>query len=300
MSSIDLRTTTAPMPTGLDGLDAILGGGLRRETLTLLAGRVSVGKSMLALQFARAVALRHGKAALIHDLSLSERAVMVRAVAAESSVSAWNLHRGTCTAEELATAHPHRAAISESSLYVDATPSQGIDYIASSIGAMSRLDDEDLALVVVDYAHLLLHGESDETTAQGLEKIGSRLLMLAKARGAAIVLLAPMGWAPEDRVSQRPMLADLGSARCLASIADNVIILDRGDNATMAKIDVVKHRNGPTGSAWVRFEGEYARFADQDESGPGVGSAKHVSAYLGPFLEDLAARSATTATEGEF
>ncbi|HTL86312.1 MAG TPA: DnaB-like helicase C-terminal domain-containing protein [Acidimicrobiia bacterium] len=43
-------------PTGLDPLDAVLNGGCRARDLALLTGRPGVGKSILALQWARNVA----------------------------------------------------------------------------------------------------------------------------------------------------------------------------------------------------------------------------------------------------
>ena len=49
---------TEPMPSGLAGLDALLGGGVDRSTATLLVGPAGAGKSAIATQFACSAANR--------------------------------------------------------------------------------------------------------------------------------------------------------------------------------------------------------------------------------------------------
>lgn len=64
--------TQSRMPSGLDELDALLGGGLERGTSTLFVGAPGTGKSTVAVQFAVAAAQRGECAALfIFDESLS-------------------------------------------------------------------------------------------------------------------------------------------------------------------------------------------------------------------------------------
>ncbi|HEY1090618.1 MAG TPA: ATPase domain-containing protein, partial [Burkholderiaceae bacterium] len=64
--------TQTRMPSGLDALDALLGGGLERGTSTLFVGAPGTGKSTVAVQFALAAARRGECAALfIFDESLS-------------------------------------------------------------------------------------------------------------------------------------------------------------------------------------------------------------------------------------
>jgi hypothetical protein len=53
------------IPTGLDTLDALLGGGLPRGALTEIVGRPSAGRTTLACTLMRAVTTRHGLAACI-------------------------------------------------------------------------------------------------------------------------------------------------------------------------------------------------------------------------------------------
>jgi circadian clock protein KaiC len=58
------------MPTGVEALDALMGGGIERSTSTLIVGAPGTGKSSLAAQFAACTAHRgEGAAMFIFDES---------------------------------------------------------------------------------------------------------------------------------------------------------------------------------------------------------------------------------------
>jgi circadian clock protein KaiC len=66
------QLTQTRMPSGLEALDALLGGGIERGTSTLVVGAPGTGKSTLAVQFALAAARRGEHAALfIFDESIA-------------------------------------------------------------------------------------------------------------------------------------------------------------------------------------------------------------------------------------
>jgi RecA/RadA recombinase len=69
-------------PTGMDPLDRILGGGIRAGDLVLLGGRPGVGKTVVGLQWARAVA-RSGGTAMIASYEHDEVTLLGRMVAME-------------------------------------------------------------------------------------------------------------------------------------------------------------------------------------------------------------------------
>jgi len=69
-----------PVPSGLDALDALLGGGPRRGTSTLLTGPAGSGKTTLALQYI-AAACERGEHACIFEFDERIGTLLVRAEA---------------------------------------------------------------------------------------------------------------------------------------------------------------------------------------------------------------------------
>lgn len=74
---------------------------------------------------------------------------------------------------------------------------------------------------------------------------------------------------PEQRTDKRPMVSDLRDSGALEDNADLVILLHRDDayekespRAGEADLIVAKHRNGPTATITVAFQGHYSRFVD--------------------------------------
>jgi replicative DNA helicase len=69
------------------------------------------------------------------------------------------------------------------------------------------------------------------------------------------------------------MLSDLRESGSLEQDADMVILLHREDayekespRAGEADFIIAKHRNGPTGTVGVAFQGHYSRFVDMAQN----------------------------------
>lgn len=73
-----------PMPTGLDPLDGLIGGGLRKTELTLLGGAQGIGKTIAALQIARNIAMRPDQYAFYLSYEHTEAHLMHRLLCLES------------------------------------------------------------------------------------------------------------------------------------------------------------------------------------------------------------------------
>jgi len=56
-----VRTKLAKVPTGIQGLDEVTGGGLPKGRVTLVCGRAGCGKSLLAMEFLVHGAVRYGE-----------------------------------------------------------------------------------------------------------------------------------------------------------------------------------------------------------------------------------------------
>jgi replicative DNA helicase len=127
----------------------------------------------------------------------------------------------------------------------------------------------DLRLVVVDYMQLMTSGKRVESRQQEVSEFSRSLKLLAKELDVPVIAISQLNRGPEQRTDKRPMLADLRESGSLEQDADMVILLHREDayerespRAGEADFIVAKHRNGPTSTITVAFQGHYSRFVD--------------------------------------
>jgi replicative DNA helicase len=128
----------------------------------------------------------------------------------------------------------------------------------------------ELKLIIIDYLQLLTSGKKVESRQVEVSEFSRQLKLLAKELEVPVVALAQLNRGPETRGGdKKPMLSDLRESGSLEQDADMVILLNRPDiydkeseRAGEADFDVAKHRNGPTKTITVAFQGHYSRFID--------------------------------------
>lgn len=77
-------TEYVPLPTGMDPLDGMIGGGLRKTELVLLGGAQGIGKTIATLQIARNIAMRSGQFSFFLSYEHTETHLMNRLLCLES------------------------------------------------------------------------------------------------------------------------------------------------------------------------------------------------------------------------
>jgi replicative DNA helicase len=256
----------APITTGFPSLDSLLGGGLRRGDLVILAGDVGVGKSALALAITlRATAA--GQTAAYLNGEMSSARVMERALAIEGRVRVDDLRRGGL--DDVAHSGVAAAAIAlrrRPPLLEDLRDAGVVgvsDFLARHLG---------IDLTIVDPIQSLTRGAmpAEEEVADAAR----RLKELAMRRSTAILAVSGLRESVIGRTDQRPTLRDLGGLGALRHHADVVLGLYREElylpsphieGAT--ELAVLKNRNGPVGLVDLFFYKQWLRFEDMVEPG---------------------------------
>jgi replicative DNA helicase len=112
-----------------------------------------------------------------------------------------------------------------------------------------------------------------ESRQQEVSEMSRNLKLLAKELEVPIVAIAQLNRGPEQRTDKKPMMSDLRESGSLEQDADVVILLHReaayeaeSPRAGEADLIVAKHRNGPTATITVAFQGHYSRFVDMQHS----------------------------------
>lgn len=275
-------TDPAVRSTGLDGLDAMMAGGLRGGQKVIVAARPSVGKSALALGMALTAARwsvdrfgpwPRGQPVLFFSLEMPHGELVDRALAMESGVSAERVRRGEVSEDDLVALT--RAGQSLHPLPLFTCDDAGITL--RQIAAECRrwhTKHGGLAAVVIDYLQLVRHPLKGRSREQEIAEISREGKLIAKSLNTPVISLSQLNRTSEKGTTpQRPGLADLRESGSLEQDADVVLLLYREEQALKgrgaaipveaqgaAEIIIAKQRNGPTGTVPARFEGATYRF----------------------------------------
>lgn len=253
------------VPTGFADLDAVT-HGFQPGQLIVVAARPGVGKSSLALDVARAAAIRHGRPVLFASLEMSRAELDERVLAAEATVSLQGIRTGRI-GDAWERISRKIGELAGAPLHIDASPGLSVAAIRTRARRMQRRTGLDL--LVVDYLQLLVTAGKSENRQQEISAISRSLKLLAAELGIPVVALSQLNRAVEQRADKRPQLSDLRDSGAIEQDADLVILIHREDahnpnsaRAGEADLIIAKNRNGPTGVVTVAFQGYYSRFVD--------------------------------------
>jgi replicative DNA helicase len=260
------------IPTGFTDLDALT-NGFQPGQFIVVGARPAMGKSTFALDIARAASIKHGKTSAFFSLEMSRKEITQRLFSAEASVALHHIRSGTVTEKDQQRLARRTPDIQAAPLLVDDSPNLSFMEIRSKARRIAQ--QRGLDLIVVDYLQLMQNGGSRraESRQQEVSDISRSLKLLAKELGIPIVALSQLNRGPEQRTEKRPQVSDLRESGSIEQDADMVILLHREDayeaetpRAGEADLIVGKHRNGPTATVTVAFQGHYSRFVDMAQT----------------------------------
>jgi replicative DNA helicase len=275
------------LPTGFRDLDNLL-SGFQKSDLIILAARPSVGKTTLALDFARKSAIMHGKSIGIFSLEMSSQQLVDRMLSAESRVNAWNLRTGRLSADkEFSQLRDSLDRLSKAKIYIDDTPGNSI----VRMKAVSRRlkAEKGLDFIIVDYLQLMTTSKNYDSMVNQVTEISRSLKSLAKELDVPVLALSQLNRAVESR-GGKPKLSDLRDSGSIEQDADVVMFIHREDRGkdesektNIAEILIEKHRNGPTGKVDLYFDEKTTTFLDLEKSNISEFSSTKISDALDEF-----------------
>jgi replicative DNA helicase len=254
------------VPTGFTDLDTLT-NGLHGGQMIIIAARPAIGKSTMALDICRSASIKHGQASVVFSLEMGRTELTMRLLSAEAQVPLQNMRKGTMREEDWTRMATAMSRISEAPLFIDDSPNMSLMEIRAKCRRLKQ--KHDLRLVVVDYLQLMTSGKRVESRQQEVSEFSRALKLLAKEIEVPVIAVAQLNRGPEQRGDKKPMMSDLRESGSLEQDADVVMLLHREDayekespRAGEADIIVAKHRNGPTDTVTVAFQGHYSRFVD--------------------------------------
>jgi replicative DNA helicase len=234
-----------------------------------LAGRgmIPTHNSALALDFARSATIRHGLPTVVFSLEMGRNEITMRLLSAEARVPMHVMRTGQMSDDDWGRLAKRMSEVADAPLFIDDSPNMSLMEIRAKCRRLKQRHD--LKLVIIDYLQLMSTPGKVESRQQEVSAMSRSLKLLAKELEVPVVALSQLNRGPEQRQDKKPMLSDLRESGSIEQDADVVILLHREDayerespRAGEADLIVAKHRNGPTATVTVAFQGHYSRFVD--------------------------------------
>jgi replicative DNA helicase len=234
-----------------------------------LVGRsmIPTHNSTLALDLARASSVKAGLTSVIFSLEMSRNEITMRLLSAEARVPLHSMRTGQMSEDDWTRLARRMSEVVDAPMFIDDSPNMSMMEIRAKCRRLKQRHD--LRLVIIDYLQLMTSAKRVENRQQEVSDLSRSLKLLAKELDVPVVAVAQLNRGPEQRTDKRPLLADLRESGSIEQDSDVVILLHREDayerespRAGEADFIVAKHRNGPTATVTVAFQGHYSRFCD--------------------------------------
>jgi len=254
------------IPTGFRELDEVT-NGLHPGQLVLIAARPALGKSTLALDFARSAAIKNNQPTVFFSLEMSSAEIAMRLLSAETSIFLHKMRSGRVEQSDWRKISSAQGNLANAPLLIDDSPNLTLAEIRAKCRRIKQQNG--LKLVVIDYIQLMTSGKKVENRQQEVSEFSRSLKLLAKELKVPVVALSQLNRASEmGGADKKPQLSQLRESGSLEQDADVVILLHReryaeeAANRNDAELIIAKHRNGETRTINVLFEGAFSRFSD--------------------------------------
>ena len=251
------------VPSGYPDLDGIL-AGFQKSDLVILAARPSIGKTTLALDFARQIAVKEKIPVGIFSLEMGSDQLVDRMLAAESGVDLWRLRTGRLKTgdgdNDFQRIGDAMGVLSEAPIYIDDAGSANVMEMRTM--ARRLQSEHNVGVIIIDYLQLMegRRGGGGDNRVNEVSEISRALKQLARELNIPIIALSQLSRSVESRSPQIPKLSDLRESGSIEQDADIVMFLYREDrekpdtpNKNIVEVHIAKHRNGPIGRMSLYF-----------------------------------------------
>ena len=258
------------VPSGFYDLDNLL-SGFQNSDFIVLAGRPSMGKTALALNFARNCSVENNCKVGFFSLEMSSQQLVERLITSESKIDSHLVRTGKLPKHEWKKLSEAANVLSDSSIFID--DSADLNIMELRAKARQLKAEKDIDIIFIDYIQLLHAPNMSESRQQEISYISRSLKALAKELNIPVVALSQLSRAVESRTDHRPIMSDLRESGAIEQDADIVLFVYRKfvyskneEDEGLGEIIVSKHRNGPTGLVKVSFMDKFARFMNLEYS----------------------------------
>ncbi|WP_345116477.1 replicative DNA helicase, partial [Streptomyces drozdowiczii] len=183
------------VPTGFMDLDSLT-DGFQPGQLIVIAARPAIGKSTLAMDFARAAAIKNNLTTAFFSLEMGREELQLRLLSAEGGVALHHMRSGTMTEDDWGRVAKAMPRVNAAPLYLDDAPNATALEIRTKARKLHQ--QHDLKLIVIDYLQLMQSGASRraESRQEEVSEMSRKLKLLAKELEIPVIALSQLNRGP--------------------------------------------------------------------------------------------------------
>ena len=252
------------VPTGFDDLDAKT-AGLQPSDLIIVAGRPSMGKTTLAVNFAENAAIKHQIPVAIFSMEMPGEQLALRMMSSLGHIDQHKIRTGKLEDDDWPRLTSAVSLLDSAPIFIDDTPALSPIELRSRARRLKR--EHNLGMIIIDYLQLMQVSNSKENRATEISEISRNLKALAKELNVPVVALSQLNRSLEQRSDRRPVMSDLRESGAIEQDADLILFIYRDEvynedspQKGLAEVIIGKQRNGPIGKCILTFRGQFTRF----------------------------------------
>ncbi len=272
MNKQEYKEELMGVPTGISSIDYFI-NGFHKSDLVILGARPGMGKTSLALNFARNVALKSKKCVAFFSLEMSREQIVERFISSEAAIPSTKFRTGELDKNEWSRITQATGILSTCNIYIDESSNVTVPEMKARLRRMNPKPD----FVVIDYLGLMHSARKIDNRVQEISEITRSLKIMAKELGVPILCCSQLARSTEARgKSHKPQLADLRDSGSIEQDADIVMFIYRDVyysaesdnpediNQNAAECIIAKNRHGQVGTAKLHFDPDFTRFTTPD------------------------------------
>lgn len=238
------------IPTNIESLTRSLDGGWRKPDLIIIGARPSMGKTQMALSFAKAAA-ESGSTVGLFSIEMNTEQLVNRYLLEDERIDTRNLLTGQLSNQEWEAIDEQAGKLYNLPIHIlDHHSIRYLNNIKSEARRLKRKND--LKLLIVDYLGLIRTNMKFERRQLEIAYITSELKSLAKELGIPIIVLSQLSRPEKGGKVRVPRLEDLRESGDIEQDADMVLFIHKPDYydpdltewSNMGMIVISKYRNG--------------------------------------------------------
>ncbi|WP_353295996.1 replicative DNA helicase [Thalassolituus maritimus] len=241
--------------------------GFQKADLVIVAARPSMGKTTYAMNLVENALLATKRPCLVFSLEMPSESIVMRMLSSIGKIDQTRIRSGKLIDEDWPKLSAAVNMLKDLPLYIDDTAALTPQEMRARARKVYRENNNDLAMIMVDYLQLMRVSGPSEGRTQEISEISRTLKIIAKEFNCPMIALSQLNRSLEQRPNKRPVNSDLRESGAIEQDADIIQFIYRDEvynedspDKGIAEIITGKHRNGPIGIDRLAFIGKYTRF----------------------------------------